>query len=405
MFNKILFCNLLLISSLIFSGPSLNAKSWENCKVPSDSIIAAINRGDTITIEECEVVGTLELRGGLQKPFIIKNPIKVFGCVFDDSVFFSCCTFQSEIEFIFSIFRNVTVFTGVTFKESSTFGGCVFDDYFSFFVCWFNKFTSVEASSFNKIALFIADTLQANSNFSQCTFRDNANFLSLYYGGNVTFSESAFEEDVSFANTKFNGNINLTSVKFNKITILWKQIKDHLICDNLTCSKLMKHFDEQRMLDAVDGAYFFLKDQERMEKPWYFRYPEFWFIQLTCGYGVKPGYTLLWSLGIIILFAFFYTLRFNSIKEIEKELRYPKRPKVPREVRGRFRKRLYDAFYFSVHTFIIGVVSDWHPTDEFLIKTKRVRLFKFRTLSMIEGVLGWVLLVLFVVTLTRKFIR
>jgi hypothetical protein len=167
----------------------------------------------------------------------------------------------------------------------------------------------------------------------------------------------------------------------------------------------MRYFDDQRMLDGVDGVYFFLKDQERVGKPWYYRYPEFWFIQLTCGYGVKPGYTFLWSACIILLFTVFYTLRYNSIKEIENKFLYSKRPRVLRKVRRSFTKRLYDAFYFSATTFIIGIVSDWHPTDEFLIKSKRFRLIKFRTLSMIEGILGWVLLVLFVVTLTRKFIR
>lgn len=68
-------------------------------------------------------------------------------------------------------------------------------------------------------------------------------------------------------------------------------------------------------------------------------------------------------------------------------------------------KEMGDAFYFSFQTFIIGVVSDWYPTEEFLIRIKNKRLLKFRTLSMIEGALGWILLVLFVVTLTRKFIR
>ncbi len=68
-------------------------------------------------------------------------------------------------------------------------------------------------------------------------------------------------------------------------------------------------------------------------------------------------------------------------------------------------KKRRDAFYFSVQTFVIGVVSDWYPTEDFLVRSKNKRFFGFRTLSMIEGALGWILLVLFVVTLIRKFIR
>ncbi|KPJ62940.1 hypothetical protein AMJ44_14940 [candidate division WOR-1 bacterium DG_54_3] len=119
---------------------------------------------------------------------------------------------------------------------------------------------------------------------------------------------------------------------------------------------------------------------------------------------MKPLNTLYLSLLIIFLWTLFYT-KSNTIKEIEKELGHRRRRRKSRIVRKGFRKRLYDALYFSVQTFIIGVVPDWHPTDEFLIKTGKIRLFKFRTLSMIEGALGWILLVLFVVTLTRKFIR
>jgi hypothetical protein len=166
----------------------------------------------------------------------------------------------------------------------------------------------------------------------------------------------------------------------------------------------MKYFDEQRQFDNADGVYLFLKDQERMGKFWLWRYLEFWFIQLTCGYGVKPLRTLIVCGLVIIFFSALHT-KSNAIKEIEKELGHRGRWKRFRIVRKGFRKRFYDALYFSVHTFIIGIVSNWHPTDEFLIKTKRIRLFKFRTLSMIEGTLGWVLLVLFVVTLSRKFIR
>ena len=168
----------------------------------------------------------------------------------------------------------------------------------------------------------------------------------------------------------------------------------------------MRYFDEQRQLDDADGVYFFLKKNETSEMKWYkpYRYLGY-FMWVTCGYGVKPVYTLIWSLGIIILFAILYTIRINSIKEIEKRSWYLRRPRIFRKVHSSLRKRFYNSIYFSVQTFIIGVVPDWYPTDNYLIKIGTKRIIKFRTLSMFEGVLGWVLLVLFVITLTKKFIR
>ena len=254
MFKNILCFSLFTLIFLVPLQQNSNAKTWENCKVPSDSIFAAINRGDTVTINECEIVGTLSITGSLQKPFTIKSPIRGFGNVFNDSVFFSCCDFLCEMDLSGASFLKFVDFSGITFKKGVYFWACDFDErtYFSF--CKFKMGAYFEASTFNKFTSFAADTFLDTASFLQDTFRGIVSFTDAHYRKGVTFAGVDFGENAAFVRTQFDGKVNLTSTHFEKIIILWKQMEGRLICDNLTCLKLMKHFDDQRMLDGVDGV-------------------------------------------------------------------------------------------------------------------------------------------------------
>ena len=158
MFKKILFCSLIFLIFLITLKQKSNAKTWENCKVPADSIIAAINRGDTVTINGGEVVGTLSITGTPQKPFTIKSPITGFGNIFTDSVFFYRCDFLSEIDLPGASFKQFVAFGDVTFKKGVYFLMCEFDDRTYFGLCKFKMGAYFEASTFTKFTSFVADT-------------------------------------------------------------------------------------------------------------------------------------------------------------------------------------------------------------------------------------------------------
>lgn len=144
------------------------------------------------------------------------------------------------------------------------------------------------------------------------------------------------------------------------------------------------------MLEDADGVYLFLKDQERIRKPVWIRYPEYWFIQLTCGYGTKPLRALATSGLVITLFAIFYYL--IKIREPKRALGAGLK---------RIRMKAYNAIYFSINTFVVGAPIEWAPDDT----QSSTKHYLFRILTTVERTLGWILLVLFVVTLTRKFIR
>ena len=415
MFNKILFCSLFLLIFLITWKQDLNAKTsrnakevqvdsisifaweppanpktWKNCKVPTDSIIAAIMRNEEILIDSCEISGSLRLAGDT-----INGSIQILRSVLNGAVSFADCYFMKKVRFVEDTLKRDINFYEVIFNQDVNFSGSIFRESASFNYSTFRGSTFFSNATFDTSIIFVQSKFLENAWFQHTIFGGDAYFIYTDFGGWVDFLGATFKREVS-----------MLSVEFSNIFISWEQLKGHLVGYPSDHSQFIRKFEENRQFDDADAVYLKMKRSETARMKWndaskYIGY----LMWVTCGYGVMPGYTILWSIGIVIFFAFFYILRFNSIKEIEKELRYPRRPRVLREVRNRFRKRLYDAFYFSVHTFIIGIVSDWYPTDNYLIKMGRIKFCKFRTLSMIEGVLGWVLLVLFVVTLTRKFIR
>ena len=368
-----------LLPFIPFAPITLPFHPPNHSKIPTYIIEGALRIGKDVIIDSCMILGPLWMEGRLERPDSIKSYMTIRHSVFTDSISFINCYFLNEVTLSENSFNNSVGFFYVIFRN--------------------------------------------DVNFQRCTFKDLVSFKGTFFSGFADFTGSIFL-----------GKVVLDLIEFKNIQVTWAQLKSHLVYLPVVYFKLMKSFEENRQLEDADDVYLFLKDKERMKKPWYIRYPEYWLFQLPCGYGVKPLNTVYLSIVIILLFALFYT-KPNSIKEIEKEFLSRRHRKSFRDTPKSFKKRFYYALYFSVHTFIIGIVADWHPTDEFLINTsrinlfrfraifrkkkvsdwypteeylissRRIKLFRFRTLAMIEGALGWILLVLLVVTLTRKFIR
>jgi hypothetical protein len=101
-------------------------------------------------------------------------------------------------------------------------------------------------------------------------------------------------------------------------------------------------------------------------------------IWVTCGYGVKPHYTIGLALVLILLFALIYW-RGGGIMRLMEGVDS--------------RVSFWDAFYFSVVTFTTVGYGDWYPVN------------RYRTFVMIEGLVGWLTLALFLVTLANVMIR
>jgi hypothetical protein len=469
MSKKILFCTFFILTFLIPSKQDPNAKTWErhNTTVYADSILAAIDRGDSIIIDSCRIVGRLVKEGTWDKLDTIKSFIDISFSTFSDSVSFKYCyfikevifqadtfggeanfwsatfdssadfpsakfsgdanfahatfgehagfldvTFDSSVCFENAKFRRYAQFSKSTFKSRASFESATFDTIAAFSRAKFREDASFKAVTFVKGADFFHVAIDDTADFSDAKFHKGVDFDSATFGGHaefsgvefdasVCFTKATFDSSASFDSATFGGDanfskatfgekVNLSFVKFKNIDILWKQLDGHLICDILTGYKLMKYLEEQRQLDDADGVYLFLKNQERMNKSRLRRYFEYWLIQQTCGYGVEPLLPLRAGLIVVALFAIpYYWIKIREPKwALGAGLK-------------RIRIKACNAFYFSVNTFVSGAPIEWTPEDTRSSK----KHYLFMILTTAERIFGWILLVLFVVTLTRKFIR
>ncbi len=108
---------------------------------------------------------------------------------------------------------------------------------------------------------------------------------------------------------------------------------------------------------------------------------------LSCGYGVRPGYTVAWAVSTILVFALIFW-KGDGIRRSAKPLQGPvEKDSVPE--RAIFR----NALFFSTCIFLSQGPIDFLPTG------------RHRYYVIVEGILGWLLLALFLVTLGRIMIR
>ena len=110
----------------------------------------------------------------------------------------------------------------------------------------------------------------------------------------------------------------------------------------------------------------------------------------SCGYGVKPWNAAALAVVIILIFIPIYGLRGGIRRSKEKDEKDEEDMSSRRKTWNAF----VDAFYFSMVTFTTIGYGDLYPADRY----RKVAV-------MIEGLFGWLILALFLVTLANVMIR
>jgi hypothetical protein len=106
---------------------------------------------------------------------------------------------------------------------------------------------------------------------------------------------------------------------------------------------------------------------------------------ISCGYGIRPRYTVFLSCFLIILFALFFWMGGGIVVE-------PLNGEHP-SIAHKEALNFLDNIYFSAMVFTAKTQVKWYPVGV------------FRYLATVESILGWLLLALFLVTLGRTMIR
>ena len=134
---------------------------------------------------------------------------------------------------------------------------------------------------------------------------------------------------------------------------------------------------------------------------------------ITCGYGVRPFNAFLFGTIIIFLFSFIYTnpislnknrsegipyrlsLNVSLDKSSNKIIPFKLSLKNPGIINSDQIQEasLLDLFYYRICRFTFMSYENWYPRDN------------FRIFAIIEGILGWATLGIFMATLTAVMIR
>lgn len=273
-----------------------------------------------------------------------------------------------------SEFNGTVDFTGTIFNDDTSFGFFNDDTYFKETI--FND--DVRFFSFDGDAHFEKARFKGIAVFDFSVFSNDAYFRNSDFN-HASFNFTKFEK-VYFSNSKFN-RLYLYETDFEELSVSWSSIKDALVYNGRTYIKLIKNFKNREQFKDTDDAYYQYRFQYQANK----RISMSNFFDLlalvTCGYGVKPSYTFINIVLTIFIFAVLYW-KGNGISRVKGA-----------GDRDNKKVTFWDALYFSMVTFTTSGYGDWYPRDN------------YRKFVIIEGLLGWMLLALFLITLAKVMIR
>jgi hypothetical protein len=245
---------------------------------------------------------------------------------FEDSTFncavdFNRSQFNGDVYFgDYSNIRNGTKFKGKAYFELARF-----NRYASFMGSNFAGDADFWQSEFGDYVDFGEAEFHNTTSFNWATFKKQAFFSNSTFLGNADFYGSQFESDAMFDGTKFFGNLTLNWTRYRKLYIRWNSI-ENLISDDAGYMSLIKNFKDLGYFEDADDCYYRFR-VEQFEHGYLNRtspsrwiesleqyLPDFlpasfdFLAMIFYGYGVKPLYPLIWSIGSIFLFGFIWMI-------------------------------------------------------------------------------------------------
>ncbi len=306
-------------------------------------------------------------------------------------------TFEKEADFNGAKFENTANFYNTNFNSETDFDNIRFDSIAGFTCAKFVGEAKFGNAGFNNKADFSNASFYSKADFNNASFNKKADFNNTGFYGEADFSNTSFKEAI-FDNVMFSKLVDLRLAKYSELYISWSNLKERL--DDISLQndivswqgvylKLIKNFENIGDVVSADSAYYYYRCTKYVfcsdwwgKLKWWLGYL---FMGLTCGYGVIPWRTIATG-GIII---FFFTLAYYSKKD---SLEYKKEEQA-RASGNQVNQNFWHCLYFSVVTFTTLGYGDFRP------------LGKFRYLAMTEGILGWLTMALFLVTLANVWLR
>ncbi|OPY48731.1 MAG: hypothetical protein A4E48_02522 [Methanosaeta sp. PtaU1.Bin060] len=331
---------------------------------------------------------------------------------FDGDAAFLQSRFASDVDFNFAQFARLAsfwegIFNNVSFLETQ------FEGHTTFLNARFNGIASFAATRFGGDVVFRSAKFLAGTTFGLCSFGGLADFAgadfekAAFFGG-VKFSDLAyfidarFNQDLTLEDARLysmqldnatfgaGARINLNGSDFTRFIVRWDVIKGMLVYNGAAYLALVKNYKSLEWFDDADECYYQYRRISQEMEPWGWAKLSDIISWLACGYGVRVSYTVFWCLFTILFFGLVFWAGKGMNKFEIEGVELPGNPSMHEDRRI----SLTDAMYFSIAMF---------TTSQAPVNTYPVSYY--RHLAMLEGILGWFFLGLFVVVLSAVLIR
>jgi len=318
----------------------------------------------------------------------ILNAVNFRDIIFQDVVIFNGTKFRREANFVCARFKISPQFSyKAQFRGDANFYGGHFEGGADFIGAQFHEHANFIKTYFKSCAIFT----KAEFNNSFVSFEEAE------FDGGVLFISTHFIGDANFLKAKFNGTLNLKKARFDRLFVNWNDIKNCLECDITLYPTLIKNYNNISFFEDADNCYYkYRKINQSENRPfWSKRYDHIaW---RSCGYGVRPSFTIAWILGLIPIFALFYWWRCGIARSASPEIAMKLLDKSTFLFTFAPGKEdalsFWECLYFSAMALTGRVPEGLHP----------IGAWKYAV--MLESVLGYLFLALFIVVLARKMIR
>lgn len=409
--------------------------------VQASEILAKIQKGSPVQYDNAIVRGNLDLNqialpemranrtvfetkilGLSQDANLIISPIEMRNVTFEGNTNFENAVFYGSVDFSGSNFTSFAKFHGAQFgayaydfSDIGVFGGeanfnnvkfCEGVDFVGvsglakfmdtefegdvalfwgakLYNAWFSraKFyttdTDFRKAQFIGIASFSEALFSSEPNFEKAQFKSDTDFIGTEFKGKSHFVDSMFNMNADFTNSKFGAEAIFNGAKFNGYFIGWNNIEDVFKGDEATYLGLIQNFKKHGQFSDADNCYYSYMNWILDQNSGFSKLSDYisWAIS---GYGVKPWRPIIFGISILLIFSIFYFL-------LIKKINYT------------------DAVWFSMSA-LLSLPKDISDYKTFIDNQHR-GLSLIRYLYIIERLIGWGLLVIFINTLTRVMIR
>jgi hypothetical protein len=316
--------------------------------------------------------------------------------LFSRSSFLGKISGFSESQFDEYACFNHVIFSGsAQFNDSKFLGDAIFD-----------------GTRFGGDAIFNKTHFQGKAVFRAVSFNEDARFLGAKFVDASDFAGSEFYKNLVLENTRIytlslinvvfapGSHISLQDSDFVRLDVRWHLISDRLIYDGATYLALIRNFRNMEWFEDADDCYYHYRKMSQKEKQlitWNNGLPSIHWSKLldllawiSCGYGVRPKYTIFLSILLIILFAGLFWVGDSIVVEHINSTAFGPHLAKDDPIHS---LSFADHLYFSAMIFTAKTQVKWYPTGF------------FRYLATVESILGWLLMALFLVTLGRTMIR